>query len=60
MLKSELSPDEINQYLNNRNFIRTISAIGRYNIPDVLYPSDVKMQDSERCHSVEFKENNAA
>ena len=32
MLKSELSPDEINQYLNNRSFIRTISAIGRYDI----------------------------
>ena len=25
-----------------------------------VYPSDFKMQDSERCHSVEFKENNAA
>ncbi|EFP96837.1 chaperone [Vibrio caribbeanicus] len=25
-----------------------------------IYPSDFKMQDSERCHSVEFKENNAA
>ena len=36
MLKSELSPDEINQYLNNRSFIRTISAIGQYNIPDTL------------------------
>ena len=32
MLKSKLSPDEINQYFNNRNFIRTISAIGQYNI----------------------------
>ena len=33
MLKSEFSLDEINQYLNNRNFIRTISAIGQYNLP---------------------------
>ncbi|MCY9843050.1 hypothetical protein [Vibrio caribbeanicus] len=27
---------------------------------NTLYPSDFKMQDSERCHSVEFKENNAS
>ena len=43
MLKSEFSPDEINQYLNNRNFIRTISAIGQYDIPifcmELLKPS---------------------
>ena len=25
-----------------------------------VYPSDFKMQYSERCHRVEFKENNAA
>ncbi|WP_327194509.1 hypothetical protein [Vibrio caribbeanicus] len=27
---------------------------------EMLYSSDFKMQYSERCHSVEFKENNAA
>ena len=27
---------------------------------ELVYPSDFKMQDSERCHRVEFKENNAA
>ena len=38
MLKSELSSYEINQYLNNRSFIRTISAIGQHNLQIVALP----------------------